>query len=112
MLPLLLRKVCAFFPPSLPAFPPLPPSQPFYPRNSTRCWYGARYVPPPLTPPQLKLPVHRPLSLPPSLPPGLPTHVVRDAGRTEVAAGSVTVLAVGPGPVALIDTVTGKLRLL
>lgn len=28
---------------------------------------------------------------------GLPTYVVADAGRTQVAAGSLTVLAIGPG---------------
>lgn len=28
---------------------------------------------------------------------GLNTHVVRDAGRTQIAAGSKTVLCVGPG---------------
>eukprot|EP00850_Spirogloea_muscicola_P012737 SM000083S22784 [mRNA] locus=s83:491885:492506:- [translate_table: standard] len=28
---------------------------------------------------------------------GLPTFVISDAGRTQVAAGSKTVLAVGPG---------------
>lgn len=34
---------------------------------------------------------------------------VRDAGRTEVAAGSVTVLAVG-GVTYFVDQVTGKLK--
>ncbi|CAM0954517.1 unnamed protein product [Alopecurus aequalis] len=43
---------------------------------------------------------------------GIPTFVVADAGRTQVLAGSKTVLAVGPGRKADIDTVTGKLRLL
>lgn len=43
---------------------------------------------------------------------GLPTHVVRDAGRTEVEPGSITVLAVGPAPAEAIDAVTGALRLL
>ncbi|KAK4770048.1 hypothetical protein SAY87_030580 [Trapa incisa] len=43
---------------------------------------------------------------------GLATFVVADAGRTQVEAGSKTVLAVGPGPKELVDTVTGKLRLL
>ena len=28
---------------------------------------------------------------------GLTTSVIRDAGRTQIAAGSTTVLAVGPG---------------
>ncbi|PSR91268.1 Peptidyl-tRNA hydrolase [Actinidia chinensis var. chinensis] len=43
---------------------------------------------------------------------GLPTFVVADAGRTQVSAGSKTVLAVGPGSRASVDSVTGKLRLL
>nr|XP_019703558.1 probable peptidyl-tRNA hydrolase 2 isoform X2 [Elaeis guineensis]XP_019703561.1 probable peptidyl-tRNA hydrolase 2 isoform X2 [Elaeis guineensis] len=43
---------------------------------------------------------------------GLPTFVVADAGRTQVQAGSRTVLAIGPGRKADIDLVTGKLRLL
>ncbi|URD98593.1 Peptidyl-tRNA hydrolase PTH2 [Musa troglodytarum] len=43
---------------------------------------------------------------------GLPTFVVADAGRTQVLAGSRTVLAIGPGRKADIDSVTGKLRLL
>ncbi|XP_061369590.1 uncharacterized protein LOC133312422 [Gastrolobium bilobum] len=43
---------------------------------------------------------------------GLPTFVVADAGRTQVLAGSKTVLAVGPGPKSSVDSVTGKLALL
>ncbi|KAG5562530.1 hypothetical protein RHGRI_005306 [Rhododendron griersonianum] len=43
---------------------------------------------------------------------GLPTFVVADAGRTQVSAGSKTVLAVGPGSKASVDSVTGKQRLL
>ena len=43
---------------------------------------------------------------------GLPTHLVRDAGRTQIAAGSQTVLAVGPGPRSVVDQVTGHLKLL
>ena len=43
---------------------------------------------------------------------GLPTHRVSDAGRTEVEPGAVTVLAIGPAPIADIDTVTGQLSLL
>ncbi|KJE89011.1 hypothetical protein CAOG_00571 [Capsaspora owczarzaki ATCC 30864] len=42
---------------------------------------------------------------------GLVSYIVRDAGRTQIAAGSRTVLAVGPGPVATIDKVTGGLKL-
>ncbi|KAJ7102150.1 PTH2-domain-containing protein [Mycena belliarum] len=37
---------------------------------------------------------------------------VRDSGLTQVEPGARTVLAVGPGPVQLINRVTGKLRLL
>jgi len=43
---------------------------------------------------------------------GLPTYVVHDAGRTQIAAGSRTVLAVGPAPKSKIDRVTGGLSLL
>ncbi|CUA68193.1 putative peptidyl-tRNA hydrolase 2 [Rhizoctonia solani] len=37
---------------------------------------------------------------------------IQDAGRTQIAAGSRTVLGVGPGPASLINQVTGKLKLL
>lgn len=40
------------------------------------------------------------------------TYAVRDAGRTEVAAGCKTVLAIGPQRSDLIDSITGHLRLL
>lgn len=43
---------------------------------------------------------------------GLPTFVVQDAGRTQVAPGSRTVLAIGPAPKSAIDAVTGGLKLL
>ncbi|CAK9188458.1 unnamed protein product [Ilex paraguariensis] len=43
---------------------------------------------------------------------GLPTFVVADAGRTQVSAGSKTVLAIGPGNKSAVDSVTRKLRLL
>ncbi|KAL8054328.1 hypothetical protein ABFX02_05G130400 [Erythranthe guttata] len=43
---------------------------------------------------------------------GLPTFTVADAGRTQVSAGSKTVLAIGPGNKSAVDSVTGKLRLL
>jgi len=41
----------------------------------------------------------------------LPTHVVLDAGRTQVAPGSATVLSI-MGPAEIVDQVTGGLKLL
>jgi peptidyl-tRNA hydrolase, PTH2 family len=43
---------------------------------------------------------------------GIPFFIVQDAGRTQVAAGSRTVLALGPAPKSLLDKVTGHLKLL
>merc|ERR1712226_90612 len=43
---------------------------------------------------------------------GLPVAIIRDAGRTQVAHGSQTVVAIGPGPISLVDQVTGKLPLM
>lgn len=43
---------------------------------------------------------------------GLPTFTVADAGRTQVAAGSKTVLVVGPGTKPAVDSITRHLRLL
>jgi PTH2 family peptidyl-tRNA hydrolase len=37
---------------------------------------------------------------------------IRDAGRTQIAAGSRTVLGIGPAPTKIIDQVTGHLKLL
>jgi len=42
---------------------------------------------------------------------GLPTHIVCDAGKTEIARGTRTVLAIA-GLKSEVDKVTGKLRLL
>lgn len=43
---------------------------------------------------------------------GLVTYMVHDAGRTQIAAGSMTVLAIGPGPASVVNSVTGNLKLL
>lgn len=42
---------------------------------------------------------------------GLPISLIQDAGRTQIAPGSRTVLGIGPGPADLIDRVTGDLKL-
>ncbi|KAI5624352.1 peptidyl-tRNA hydrolase 2, mitochondrial [Silurus asotus] len=42
---------------------------------------------------------------------GLSVSLIQDAGRTQIAPGSRTVLGVGPGPAGLVDTVTGHLKL-
>lgn len=43
---------------------------------------------------------------------GLCTYLVADAGLTQIPAGSQTVLAIGPGSADLIDSVTGRLKLM
>lgn len=43
---------------------------------------------------------------------GLCARVIRDAGRTQIASGTATVLGVGPGPKSVVDQVTGGLKLL
>lgn len=43
---------------------------------------------------------------------GLNVCLVADAGRTQIAAGSKTVLAIGPDDARRIDAVTGSLKLL
>lgn len=43
---------------------------------------------------------------------GLVAEVIADAGHTQIAAGSHTVLGIGPGPASVINKVTGDLRLL
>ncbi|XP_012300830.1 peptidyl-tRNA hydrolase 2, mitochondrial isoform X1 [Aotus nancymaae] len=42
---------------------------------------------------------------------GLTVSLIQDAGRTQIAPGSQTVLGIGPGPADLIDKVTGHLKL-
>lgn len=43
---------------------------------------------------------------------GIPSFLVEDAGRTQVASGTRTVLSVGPGPKSQVDALTGHLKLL
>lgn len=43
---------------------------------------------------------------------GLNACLVADAGRTQIAAGSKTVLAIGPDDSRRIDAITGSLKLL
>lgn len=43
---------------------------------------------------------------------GVTTYKVFDAGRTQIAAGSMTVIAVGPAAISDVDSVTGHLKLL
>ena len=42
----------------------------------------------------------------------LPHYLVYDAGKTQIPAGSQTVLAIGPGLIEELDALTGTLRLL
>lgn len=39
-------------------------------------------------------------------------RIIHDAGRTQIAAGSATVLGLGPAPKSILDQVTGHLKLL
>jgi len=43
---------------------------------------------------------------------GLTSYVVRDAGKTQLDAGTATVLGIGPGDKELLDLITGNLKLL
>lgn len=43
---------------------------------------------------------------------GLTSYVVRDAGKTQLDAGTRTVLGIGPGDKELLDSITGHLKLL
>jgi len=42
----------------------------------------------------------------------VPNYLVKDAGRTEVEPGTITVCAIGPGRNSEIDKITGSLQLL
>lgn len=43
---------------------------------------------------------------------GVPTHMVHDAGHTQIPRGSRTVLALGPYDDEVLDRITGDLKLL
>lgn len=43
---------------------------------------------------------------------GLITAIIKDAGRTEVKPGTITVVGIGPGSNDVIDSLTSRLRLL
>lgn len=42
---------------------------------------------------------------------GVNAIVIHDAGRTQIAAGSATVLGLGPAPKDILDQITGELKL-
>ena len=43
---------------------------------------------------------------------GIPVYLVEDAGRTQIAAGSQTVLGLGPAPVRVFEDITSHLKLM
>ena len=43
---------------------------------------------------------------------GIPYYFVEDAGRTQIAAGSRTVLGLGPAPVRCFEGITSHLKLM
>jgi len=40
------------------------------------------------------------------------SHIITDAGHTEIPAGTITVLGIGPAPENIMDQVTGNLETL
>ncbi|KAF2896555.1 hypothetical protein ILUMI_09605 [Ignelater luminosus] len=42
---------------------------------------------------------------------GVLSSIVRDAGQTQVAPGTRTVIAIGPAPKSVLDSITGHLKL-
>lgn len=42
---------------------------------------------------------------------GILSSIVRDAGQTQVAPGSRTVIAIGPAPKSILEQITGHLKL-
>eukprot|EP00127_Corallochytrium_limacisporum_P007306 Clim_evm47s246 gene=Clim_evmTU47s246 len=42
---------------------------------------------------------------------GLPATVIHDAGHTQIASGTATVVCIGPGAVADVNEITGHLKL-
>ncbi len=43
---------------------------------------------------------------------GMPVALIQDAGRTVVAAGTLTCVGIGPATAAQLEPLTGELRLL
>ena len=41
---------------------------------------------------------------------GLITHLIKDAGHTELPPGTITVLGIGPAPKSSIDALTSELK--